>query len=178
MESLRLFSFGVNGRVAENDDYIDDVFVPKGTAVIIPVRRPSFFKRLSVISVVVGSLECSYKHLGRRCRQVTPIILILFYRSYLSIIRFNPARWLDSTKKLKTSPPLLSFLTGPHRCIAKVMAIIQMKIVLSYVNFRLDENRNFRLFYIDHSLQTSSLSQLMKVNTFKELRCVSGLSSS
>ena len=67
MESLRLFSFGINGRVAENDDYIDDVFVPKGTAVVIPVSRPSFFKRLSVISVPVGSLECSYKHLGRRC---------------------------------------------------------------------------------------------------------------
>jgi cytochrome P450 len=43
MESLRLFSFGITARVAQNDDYIDGVFVPKGTLAIIPVRRPSFF---------------------------------------------------------------------------------------------------------------------------------------
>ena len=60
--------------------------------------------------------------------------------------RFNPARWLDPTKKLRTSPPFLSFLTGPHRCLAKAMALMQMKIVISCVDFRHDTQTFHMLF--------------------------------
>ena len=49
------------------------------------------------------------------------------------ICRFNPTRWLDPTKKYKTSPQFLAFLGGPHRCIARAMAIMQLKIVVSCV---------------------------------------------
>ncbi|KDR84981.1 hypothetical protein GALMADRAFT_260690 [Galerina marginata CBS 339.88] len=96
MESIRLFLFGPNIRVALNDDYIDGVFVPKGTVVVIP--------------------------------------LDLFTRGDIwgeDPDQFKPARWLDSTKRYKISPPFLSFLTGPHRCIAKGMAIMQTKIVIA-----------------------------------------------
>ena len=47
MEALRLFSDDMRIREAENDDYLDGVFVPKGTLVILPVCRPYFLKALS-----------------------------------------------------------------------------------------------------------------------------------
>ncbi|KAJ3822431.1 cytochrome P450 [Lentinula raphanica] len=43
---------------------------------------------------------------------------------------FNPSRWL-SEKCTGSTPPTLTFLAGPHACIAKTMAIIEMKAVIA-----------------------------------------------
>lgn len=90
----------------------------------------------------------------------------------LMIYRFNPTRWLDSTKKYKTSPQFLAFLGGPHRCIARAMAIMQLKIVVSYVDFRLYKSQFLNIFLIDHSLQTLNSSQHIRANMLKETSSV------
>ncbi|KAE9410054.1 cytochrome P450 [Gymnopus androsaceus JB14] len=41
---------------------------------------------------------------------------------------FNPSRWLPTTTP---SPSTLTFLAGPHACIGKTMAIIEMKAVVA-----------------------------------------------
>ncbi|KAJ3775477.1 cytochrome P450 [Lentinula raphanica] len=43
---------------------------------------------------------------------------------------FNPSRWL-SEKHTSSTPPTLTFLAGPHACIGKTMAIIEMKAVIA-----------------------------------------------
>ncbi|KAG6857715.1 hypothetical protein H0H87_004131 [Tephrocybe sp. NHM501043] len=42
-----------------------------------------------------------------------------------------PGRWLDLPKGYSSSTSVLSFLSGPHACIGKTMAIIEMKVVLA-----------------------------------------------
>ncbi|KAK7027335.1 hypothetical protein VNI00_015298 [Paramarasmius palmivorus] len=44
---------------------------------------------------------------------------------------FHPARWLNLPKDYHPSFSLLSFIAGPHACIGKTMAIIEMKAVLA-----------------------------------------------
>ncbi|KAJ3722531.1 cytochrome P450 [Lentinula raphanica] len=43
---------------------------------------------------------------------------------------FNPSRWL-SEKCTGSTPPTLTFLAGPHACIAKTMAIMEMKAIIA-----------------------------------------------
>ncbi|KAJ3986707.1 cytochrome P450 [Lentinula detonsa] len=43
---------------------------------------------------------------------------------------FNPSRWLPE-KNLGSVPSTLTFLAGPHACIGKTMAIIEMKAVIA-----------------------------------------------
>ena len=47
--------------------------------------------------------------------------------------RFKPARWLDLPPKCTGAYSTLTFLAGPHACIGKTMAIIEMKAVLGCV---------------------------------------------
>ncbi|KAF5363349.1 hypothetical protein D9756_000261 [Leucocoprinus leucothites] len=53
---------------------------------------------------------------------------------------FHPERWLDLPKDYHPSFSMLSFIAGPHACIGKTMAIIEMKAVLAglIVNFEFD----------------------------------------
>ncbi|KAG6831946.1 hypothetical protein H0H92_006547 [Tricholoma furcatifolium] len=44
---------------------------------------------------------------------------------------FNPSRWLNLPKDYNPVFSMLSFLAGPHACIGKTMAIIEMKAVLA-----------------------------------------------
>jgi len=44
---------------------------------------------------------------------------------------FNPGRWLNLPPKYNSTFSSLSFLAGPHACIGKTMAIVEMKAVLS-----------------------------------------------
>ncbi|KAH9482683.1 Cytochrome P450 monooxygenase 205 [Psilocybe cubensis] len=54
--------------------------------------------------------------------------------------QFNPARWLQLPKNYHPTYSMLSFIAGPHACIGKTMAIIEMKAVLSalIVNFEFE----------------------------------------
>lgn len=45
--------------------------------------------------------------------------------------RFKPARWLKLPTGYHPAFSLLSFLAGPHACIGKTMAVIEMKAVLA-----------------------------------------------
>lgn len=53
---------------------------------------------------------------------------------------FRPERWLKLPKGYHPSFSLLSFIAGPHACIGKTMAIIEMKAVLAalIVNYRFE----------------------------------------
>ncbi|PPQ77754.1 hypothetical protein CVT25_011188 [Psilocybe cyanescens] len=53
---------------------------------------------------------------------------------------FNPARWLNLPKDYHPTFSMLSFIAGPHACIGKTMAIIEMKAVLAalIVNFEFE----------------------------------------
>ncbi|KAG5342649.1 hypothetical protein C0989_010617 [Termitomyces sp. Mn162] len=44
---------------------------------------------------------------------------------------FNPKRWVNLPKDYHPVFSMLSFLAGPHACIGKTMAIIEMKAVLA-----------------------------------------------
>ncbi|KAG6866189.1 hypothetical protein C0991_007739 [Blastosporella zonata] len=44
---------------------------------------------------------------------------------------FRPSRWLNLPKAYQSSSSTLSFLSGPHACIGKTLAIIEMKVVLA-----------------------------------------------
>ncbi|KJA18896.1 hypothetical protein HYPSUDRAFT_69561 [Hypholoma sublateritium FD-334 SS-4] len=46
---------------------------------------------------------------------------------------FKPARWLDLPPKCNDAYSTLTFLAGPHACIGKTMAIIEMKAVLGAI---------------------------------------------
>ncbi|KAJ7643629.1 cytochrome P450 [Roridomyces roridus] len=43
---------------------------------------------------------------------------------------FRPARWLDLPKAYNSTFSMFSFITGPHGCIGKTMAVSEMKAVL------------------------------------------------
>ncbi|KAJ8094400.1 hypothetical protein PM082_010834 [Marasmius tenuissimus] len=53
---------------------------------------------------------------------------------------FNPSRWLNLPEQYSSTFSVLSFLAGPHACIGKTMAIIEMKAVLAglIVNFEFE----------------------------------------
>jgi len=107
MESLRLFPpVPMTLRKARLDDYIDSVFVPKGTLLYIPIRVVNTYKGIW----------------GEDADQ------------------FRPERWLSLPETYNPAFSLLSFIAGPHACIGKTMAIIEMKAVLMHLiaNFEFD----------------------------------------
>ncbi|KAI5891748.1 cytochrome P450 [Schizophyllum commune H4-8] len=46
---------------------------------------------------------------------------------------FRPSRWLDSPKSYNPTFSLMSFIAGPHGCIGKTMALLEMKAVLAHL---------------------------------------------
>uniref|UniRef100_A0A0W0GDZ4 Cytochrome p450 n=1 Tax=Moniliophthora roreri TaxID=221103 RepID=A0A0W0GDZ4_MONRR len=44
---------------------------------------------------------------------------------------FRPSRWLNLPEKYNNTFSVLSFIAGPHACIGKTMAIVEMKAVLA-----------------------------------------------
>ncbi|THU80948.1 cytochrome P450 [Dendrothele bispora CBS 962.96] len=102
MESLRIYPpVPMTFRQAATTDYIDGVLVPKGTLFYVPIR-------------VVNTLVDIW---GEDAEE------------------FRPSRWLPGNvpEKYNTNPSLsmMSFLAGPHACIGKTMAIVEMKAVLA-----------------------------------------------
>ncbi|KAF9448070.1 cytochrome P450 [Macrolepiota fuliginosa MF-IS2] len=53
---------------------------------------------------------------------------------------FHPERWLNLPKDYHPTFSFLSFIAGPHSCIGKTMAILEMKAILAglIVNFEFD----------------------------------------
>lgn len=98
MESLRVMPpVPLTIRVADKTDYIDGVLVPKGTALVIPIRVVNTWKEIW----------------GEDAEE------------------FSPKRWLALPKDYHPTFSLLAFIAGPHACIGKTMAIIEMKAVLA-----------------------------------------------
>ncbi|PFH48129.1 hypothetical protein AMATHDRAFT_66232 [Amanita thiersii Skay4041] len=46
---------------------------------------------------------------------------------------FRPSRWLNLPKEYHSNYSMLSFIAGPHGCIGKTMAIMEMKAVLLHL---------------------------------------------
>ncbi|KAF7328581.1 hypothetical protein MVEN_02546200 [Mycena venus] len=88
-------------RVAAKTGYIDGLLVPKGTVFNIPARSAS-------IPVINQRKE--------------------FWGDDSE--EFHPARWLDLPKACNPTFSTYTFLSGPHGCIGKTMAVSEMKAVL------------------------------------------------
>ncbi|KAJ3563859.1 hypothetical protein NP233_g8666 [Leucocoprinus birnbaumii] len=65
---------------------------------------------------------------------------------------FHPECWLNLPKSYHSQYSLMSFIVGPHACIGKTMAIIEMKTVLA----SLIANFEFDLAYEGHDPETDS----------------------
>uniref|UniRef100_A0A8H8CGE5 Cytochrome P450 n=1 Tax=Psilocybe cubensis TaxID=181762 RepID=A0A8H8CGE5_PSICU len=97
-ESLRLMPPApMTFRQAAKSDYIDDIYVPKGTLFYIPIRV------INTWTEIWGP----------------------------DAEEWNPRRWLNLPPKYNATFSSLSFLAGPHACIGKTMAIMEMKTVLA-----------------------------------------------
>ncbi|KAE9404290.1 cytochrome P450 [Gymnopus androsaceus JB14] len=98
MESLRVMPpVPITLRKAAKSDYIDGLFVPKGTLFWIPIRT------INTWTNVWGD----------------------------DAEEFHPERWLNLPKNYNSTFSTFSFIAGPHMCIGKTMAIIEMKAVLA-----------------------------------------------
>ncbi|KAJ7204593.1 cytochrome P450 [Mycena rebaudengoi] len=96
-ESLRVLPpVPMTIRIAQQDEYVGDVFVPKGTQIYIPIRVINTWK-----DVWGPDAE-----------------------------EFRPARWLDLPAAYNSTFSQFSFIAGPHGCIGKTMAVVEMKAVL------------------------------------------------
>jgi len=51
--------------------------------------------------------------------------------SHNDLPRFKPSRWLDLPDSYNPNYSFLSFIAGPHACIGKTMAIMEMKAILA-----------------------------------------------
>lgn len=70
--------------------------------------------------------------MGRGRRRVYNLLIAINQPlNYAS--RFNPSRWLNLPKTYNSTFSMLSFIAGPHACIGRTMAIIEMKAVLASV---------------------------------------------
>lgn len=65
---------------------------------------------------------------------------------------FNPSRWLNLPKDFNPAYSFLSFIAGPHACIGKTMAIVEMKAVLG----ALVTNFSFELAYPGQTARPSA----------------------
>ncbi|KAH8110546.1 cytochrome P450 [Phellopilus nigrolimitatus] len=100
MEGLRLYPpVPMTMRKAGKSDYIDGIFVPKGTLFYIAIR---------VINTYKGFW-------GEDAEE------------------FRPERWSTLSKNPEYHPThsFQTFIAGPHHCIGKAMAIVEMKAVLA-----------------------------------------------
>ncbi|KAF9074155.1 cytochrome P450 [Rhodocollybia butyracea] len=98
MESLRVMPpVPITLRKAAKSDYVDGVFIPKGTLIWIPIRVINTWKEVW----------------GQDAEE------------------FRPERWLNLPENYNSTFSTFSFIAGPHACIGKTMAIIEMKAVLA-----------------------------------------------
>lgn len=98
MESLRLIPpVPMTIRKAAKSDWIDGIYVPKGTLFYIPIRVTNTW------SEVWGP----------------------------DAEEFKPERWLHLPEAYHPSLSLQTFIAGPHSCIGRTMAIIEMKAILA-----------------------------------------------
>ncbi|OCB91777.1 cytochrome P450 [Sanghuangporus baumii] len=103
MESLRVMPpVPMTIRQAGKSDFIDGVWIPKGTLFYIAIR---------VINTYKGFW-------GEDAEE------------------FRPERWgkLNEAPAYHPLHSLQTFINGPHHCIGKTMAIVEMKAVLAYVH--------------------------------------------
>ncbi|KAF5344892.1 hypothetical protein D9758_011593 [Tetrapyrgos nigripes] len=102
MESLRLYPpVPMTFRQAATNDYIDGIYVPKGTMFYIPIR-------------VVNTLVDVW---GEDAEEFRPS-------------RWLPGH-LPDKYNVNPSLSMMSFIAGPHACIGKTMSIMEMKAVLA-----------------------------------------------
>jgi hypothetical protein len=102
--------------MAGKTDYIDGVLVPKGTIFYIPIRVVNTWKEIW----------------GEDAEECVYLYLITANHSHsLFANRFNPSRWFNLPPKYSSTTSVLSFLAGPHACIGKTMAIMEMKAVIA-----------------------------------------------
>jgi len=106
-------------RKVDKADYLDGIYIPAGTILYIPVRLLSSFSPNYIITDVVALL----------CK-------IRVINSWKTIWgpdaeEFRPERWANLPKSWHPQYSFMSFIVGPHACIGKMMAIIEMKTVLA-----------------------------------------------
>ncbi|KAI0818507.1 cytochrome P450 [Irpex lacteus] len=102
MESLRIFPpVPMTVRQAAKSDFVDGVWVPKGTLFYIAIR---------VINTYKGFW-------GEDAEE------------------FRPERWseLEQAPEYHPTHSFQTFINGPHHCIGKTMAIVEMKAVLAII---------------------------------------------
>lgn len=133
MESLRVMPpVPMTIRQAAKTQYIDGVLVPKGTLFYIPVRLQ---QTLLVQELIIGRRSASWtpgkKHGARMLKSCFFQYIAGRTTAYFSSFRFHPERWLDLPKSYHPVFSMLSFIAGPHACIGKTMAIIEMKAILA-----------------------------------------------
>lgn len=83
---------------------------------------------------------------------------------------FKPHRWLNLPEAYNPSSSVLTFISGPHACIGKTMAIIEMKAVLA----SLIANFEFEPAYVGQVAQpTAAITMKPKDNMPLRVRRVS-----
>jgi hypothetical protein len=142
MESLRVMPpVPITVRIAATTDYIEGWLVPKGTTFFIPVSF-SISTSSSIHLMVESQIRAvnTWKDVwGEDAEEYVFVYssLLKTLQCFISHVpRFNPKRWLSLPKEFHPVFSFLSFIAGPHACIGKTMAIIEMKAVLACVLFR------------------------------------------
>ncbi|KAF8528746.1 cytochrome P450 [Gautieria morchelliformis] len=98
MESLRVLPpVPMTVRKVQKDDWVEGLYLPKGTLLYIPIRVVNTWSKIW----------------GDDAQE------------------FRPERWLNLPSTYNPTFSLLSFITGPHACIGRTMAIMEMKAILA-----------------------------------------------
>lgn len=137
MESLRIFPpVPMTVRQAAKSDFVDGVWVPKGTLFYIAVSMQFLHKcNEADLSLLDSGYQYIQGILGRRRRRVDTTqsrdMQPCLHKKY----RFRPERWseLEQAPEYHPTHSFQTFINGPHHCIGKTMAIVEMKAVLASV---------------------------------------------
>jgi len=119
MESLRVLPpVPMTFRKVDKADYLDGIYIPAGTLLYIPVRLLSSFWTLYILTLLLCKIRVinSWKTIWGPDAE-----------------EFRPERWSNLPKSWHSQYSFMSFIVGPHACIGKTMAIIEMKTVLAWV---------------------------------------------
>ena len=137
MESLRVLPpVPLTVRKAHKTDFLAGHLVPKGTFLHIPVRRPvhSRLRERRLISSpsqirVINTWQAVW---GPDAEECVPYAFVYLRTGTHDSppSSFRPSRWLDLPKTYNPAFSFMSFIAGPHGCIGKTMALIEMKAVL------------------------------------------------
>src|ERR1700753_1781265 len=120
MESLRLIPpVPMTIRKAAKSDWIDGIYVPKGTLFYIPVLLSSFFHRaLTYISYLQDPCDkYLVRGMGPRCRGVSEHSPAVAAQGVQELrrpdLRFKPERWLHLPEAYHPSLSLQTFIAVP-----------------------------------------------------------------